>query len=264
MRGIDEYAGTMQYQGGGSIGGGSVVYEYTSTVQDGTMLVSPSTQPSEKSQEHTHSTLQPPQPKKPVKNANYLEAIQMIQEQEQEQQQEPGLLSPLRIQLGPRTEQDRLKDRLQAIYDSGMIIPLPWMKAADAFPPMAILNPPETPSKSHDANELPARSPVEKELIRLLGELVQGVPQSGVQNLNNGNYNTLIPEVGEVSSADIKKIPVTLIRRLRRSPLIMNMARSLAYYRLYKRQKALSPEEAKDVDHKIHDLSDSLRTILCL
>eukprot|EP01025_Chloroclados_australasicus_P021025 TRINITY_DN2207_c0_g1_i6.p3 TRINITY_DN2207_c0_g1~~TRINITY_DN2207_c0_g1_i6.p3 ORF type:complete len:139 (+),score=8.68 TRINITY_DN2207_c0_g1_i6:129-545(+) len=138
------------------------------------------------------------------------------------------------------------------------------MKASDAFPPMAVLNPPETPPIVQNSDtQLPSRSPVEKEVIRLLGELVQGVPHSGISNHLNDMNNHTIPE-GEISQLDLQKIPVTLVRRLKRSPLIMNMARSLAYYRLYKRQKALAPEEAKDVDHKIHDLSDTLRTILCL
>lgn len=68
------------------------------------------------------------------------------------------------------------------------------------------------------------------------------------------------------SSRDMQssEIPVTVLAQVKRSPVILNLLRTLAYYKCRAESEVLSPDAADKLQNIVQDLSDALRTILCL
>ncbi len=68
------------------------------------------------------------------------------------------------------------------------------------------------------------------------------------------------------SSRDMQssEIPATVLSQVRRSPVILNLLRTLAYYKCRADSEVLSPDAADRLQNTIQDLSDALRNILCL
>ena len=68
------------------------------------------------------------------------------------------------------------------------------------------------------------------------------------------------------SSRDMQssEIPATVLSQVKRSPVILNLLRTLAYYKCKVDSEVLSPDAADKLQSTVQDLSDALRTILCL
>lgn len=60
------------------------------------------------------------------------------------------------------------------------------------------------------------------------------------------------------------EIPATILTQVKQSPVLLNLLRTLAYYRYKAETEVLSPIAADCLQGTVQDLSDSLRTILCL
>ena len=68
------------------------------------------------------------------------------------------------------------------------------------------------------------------------------------------------------SSRDMQssEIPATVLSQVKRSPVILNLLRPLAYYKCRAASEVLTPDAADRMQNTVQDLSDALRTILCL
>ena len=60
------------------------------------------------------------------------------------------------------------------------------------------------------------------------------------------------------------EIPATVLAQVKRSPVILNLLRTLAYYKCRADSEVLLPDAADQLQSTVQDLSDALRTILCL
>ena len=59
-------------------------------------------------------------------------------------------------------------------------------------------------------------------------------------------------------------IPASVLAQVKRSPAILNLLRTLAYYKCRAETDVLLPDAADKLQNTIQDISDALRTILCL
>ena len=59
-------------------------------------------------------------------------------------------------------------------------------------------------------------------------------------------------------------IPASVLAQVKRSPVILNLLRTLAYYKCRAESDVLLPDAADKMQNTIQDISDALRTILCL
>lgn len=77
---------------------------------------------------------------------------------------------------------------------------------------------------------------------------------------------TLCLEGSLASSRDPQatQIPTTILMQVKQSPVLLNLLRTLAYYRFRADTQVLSPIAADQLQATVQDLSDALRTILCL
>lgn len=68
------------------------------------------------------------------------------------------------------------------------------------------------------------------------------------------------------SSRDLQssEIPTSVLAQVKRSPVILNLLRTLAYYKCRAESDVMLPEAADKMQNTIQDISDALRTILCL
>ena len=68
------------------------------------------------------------------------------------------------------------------------------------------------------------------------------------------------------SSRDLRssEIPASVLAQVKRSPVILNLLRTLAYYKCRAEADVLLPDAADRMQNTIQDISDALRTILCL
>lgn len=53
-------------------------------------------------------------------------------------------------------------------------------------------------------------------------------------------------------------------QQVRSSPGLLNLVKILAYHKRMAQEEVLTPDALKHVQGQIHDLSDTLKTILCL
>lgn len=60
------------------------------------------------------------------------------------------------------------------------------------------------------------------------------------------------------------EISASVLAQVKRSPVILNLLRTLAYYKCRAESDVLLPGAADKVQNTIQDISDALRTILCL
>ena len=68
------------------------------------------------------------------------------------------------------------------------------------------------------------------------------------------------------SSHDLQssEIPTSIFAQVKRSPVLLNLLRTLAYYKCRAESDVLLPDAADRLQNTIQDISDALRTILCL
>lgn len=60
------------------------------------------------------------------------------------------------------------------------------------------------------------------------------------------------------------EIPTTVLLQVKQSPVLLNLLRTLAYYKFRAETQVLLPIAAEQLQGTVQDLSDALRTILCL
>uniref|UniRef100_A0A061RF46 non-specific serine/threonine protein kinase n=2 Tax=Tetraselmis sp. GSL018 TaxID=582737 RepID=A0A061RF46_9CHLO len=171
----------------------------------------------------------------------------------------PSKLTPeVRAAAEPFGELERLKERLRSMYDGGDVIPLPFLKAAHAAP-LALLRP---IAANRDASGLGGETAPDW----------QGSDRPALdvlRNLASDNVRWTGASADRIGGCDIHEdedpaLPPGLIERVEGSPVLLNLARTLAYHKQCLKEMLLSAHDTDDVKAIIQSLSDTLRTVLCL
>ncbi|KAI7836850.1 hypothetical protein COHA_009303 [Chlorella ohadii] len=169
-----------------------------------------------------------------------------------------GLPTPggrlLAQQRAPKTEAQRWVEKLHTLYSSGAVVPLPFLRAVDAAP-LALLGadrgPPGVPAAGAQGQELSWQ----EALAQVAAESVGG-------------------EEALSGTAPADLLPEAVLQQVARSPVLLNLATSLAHHkRLLAAAAAAQAAAAGDglparlreaLRARADDLSTTLRTILCL
>ncbi|KAL3152262.1 hypothetical protein ABBQ32_001339 [Trebouxia sp. C0010 RCD-2024] len=148
-------------------------------------------------------------------------------------------------------ERERLLERLRGVCEGGSVIPVPFLRAAHAVP-SAILDDLRAPYVLH-----PAHTPA----LLDSAAVVAPQPDDWAETLA-----ALCLEGSLASSRDLQssEIPTSVLAQVKRSPVILNLLRTLAYYKCRAESDVMLPEAADKMQNTIQDISDALRTILCL
>jgi len=166
--------------------------------------------------------------------------------------------------LAHRSETERLKSRLRAMYEGGDVIPLPLLRAAHAAP-LALLNPIAAP------HQPPGGAPRSlgqwQEGDRRAVEVLCALAGEGLQPSAGGGEGAVAgaQEAGAHQAATGRaQLPPALAKRISTTPVLLNLARTLAYHKQCLQDTILPPAEEEELKAVVNNLNDTLRTILCL
>ncbi|DBA81690.1 hypothetical protein WJX77_002971 [Trebouxia sp. C0004] len=150
----------------------------------------------------------------------------------------------------PARERERLLERLRGVCEGGSVIPVPFLRAAHAVPP-AIL----------DDMRAPYVHPSHAHALLGSAAVAASQPDDWAETLG-----ALCLEGSLASSRNMQssEIPAAVLAQVKRSPVILNLLRTLAYYKCRADSEVLLPDAADQLQSTVQDLSDALRTILCL
>lgn len=200
---------------------------------------------------------------------------------------------------------ERVMDRLQAVYEEGSVVPIPFLRAADAVP-MALLDDIRTPYLGPDIYAPPlvsltARAPP----LSLLSAAVPrargsragprhaspvggsgvatggcgagggggcALTQCGLQRREQqaGARPTALQRAPLLCSARLlscglwEQVALAVIKHVAGQPCLLNLSRTLAFHKRTLKEEPLTLSEAEQQQHLVNDISDTLRTILCL
>lgn len=154
---------------------------------------------------------------------------------------------------------DKLQARLHAVYEGGLVVPLPFLSAAHAAP-LALLDPLHCSNggsrgSSNAAGLDPAACEVLLELVATPSLLGGGASAAGAAKGSNG---------GVLNGGAPHELPPHVLHKARCNPALQNLARSLAYQRACLAELPLDLAAAVEAQQVVDDLTHALRTILCL
>eukprot|EP00200_Dunaliella_tertiolecta_P007941 CAMPEP_0202376780 /NCGR_PEP_ID=MMETSP1127-20130417/7194_1 /ASSEMBLY_ACC=CAM_ASM_000462 /TAXON_ID=3047 /ORGANISM="Dunaliella tertiolecta, Strain CCMP1320" /LENGTH=687 /DNA_ID=CAMNT_0048974661 /DNA_START=146 /DNA_END=2209 /DNA_ORIENTATION=- len=149
----------------------------------------------------------------------------------------------------PKDERARTKERLRGIYEGGLVVTAPFLRAAQAQP-LALLG----PSGGGAGWEATGCDSISAGAYEVLLHLVQ---QSAAASMHvaNGEAAVLPP---------ITKLPPHVVAHVLANPQLQNTAQVLAYNQQAQAALVLGKQEAADLQSTISDLSASLHCMLCL
>ena len=138
-------------------------------------------------------------------------------------------------------------EKLHNLYSGGAVVPLPVLRAADAAP-LALLGM-ESGGAPH-AFGSEGEPSWQESLAEVVAESVGGLPPAGAPDA----------------------LPAAVLQRVHGSPVLLNLAKSLAHHKwalerqLQQQQDGahVPPRVREQLHQRAADLTDTLRTILCL
>ena len=142
----------------------------------------------------------------------------------------------------PKTEGQRWIEKLHNFYSGGAVVPLPFLRAFDAAP------------------------------LTLLGIEDGAAGGSGPEGSRRPGWETALRELvqeaagpGGGSSGGADELPPAVVHQVQGSPVLLNLASALATCKRQQQQAEPVPVRVREqLQLKCSELSDSLRTILCL
>ncbi|PRW45012.1 serine threonine- kinase hippo-like [Chlorella sorokiniana] len=168
-----------------------------------------------------------------------------------------GLPTPggrlLAQQRAPKTEAQRWVEKLHTLYSSGAVVPLPFLRAVDAAP-LALLGADRGPPRVAAAGAHDQELTWQEALAQVAAESVGG-------------------EEALSGTAPADLLPEAVLQQVARSPVLLNLATSLAHHkRLLATAQAAQAAAGDGLPARLRealraradDLSTTLRTILCL
>ncbi|KAL4436608.1 hypothetical protein ABPG75_003747 [Micractinium tetrahymenae] len=189
-------------------------------------------------------------PSQPQPSQDYLAAVHAMEEGPTELEVNglptPGArLLPAAAKV-PKTESQRWVEKLHTLYSSGAVVPLPFLRAIDSAP------------------------------LTLLG-INRGPPAAGLPaGLQELSWEEALREVVAESASGEEQppeLPEAVLTAVAGSPILLNLATSLAHHKRLLAAAAAQQAAAGDglparlreqLRAKAEDLSTTLRTILCL
>lgn len=150
-------------------------------------------------------------------------------------------------------------ERIHAIYEGGLVIPLPAMKAANAAP-LALLNPSHTPLTTPQGHT-GGIDGIDPDAYEVLLELVQEAQPGAV---SRSGSKLAVESSGGQQGAQQRRLPPAIARKALASPVLQNLARTLAYHKTCLAQLPLDKAGMTELLEVVDDLSHTLRSVLCL
>lgn len=162
---------------------------------------------------------------------------------------------------GPQTEAQRWVEKLHSLYSSGAVVPLPFLRAVDAAPLTLLGLDRGGPAGQAGASAAAGAAGGQPELS-WQEALAEVVAESGGAE-----------EAGCDGSGAFQLLPEAVLAQVEGSPVLLNLATSLAHHKRLLAAAAAAQAAAGDglllrlrdaLRAKADDLSTTLRTILCL
>ncbi|KAF5841906.1 hypothetical protein DUNSADRAFT_10343 [Dunaliella salina] len=149
----------------------------------------------------------------------------------------------------PKDERARTKERLRGLFEGGLVVTAPFLRAAQAQP-LALLG----PNGGGAGWEATGCDGISAGAYEVLLHLVQ---QSAAASMHvaKGEAAVLPP---------ITKLPHHVVAHVQANPQLQNTAQVLAYNQQAQAALILDKQEAADLQNTIADLSASLHCMLCL
>lgn len=141
-----------------------------------------------------------------------------------------------------------LEERLHALYMGETVIPLPMLRASSA----AALALQPYPEGGEEASWLQVLTDVALESY------------SGAPGSRPDRAHAVPPAALEQVRARVWLRVSHAFSQVKSSPGLLNLLRILAYHKRMAQEEVMSPDALRVVQGQIHDLSDTLKTILCL
>ncbi|MEW5309707.1 MAG: hypothetical protein WDW38_001571 [Sanguina aurantia] len=148
----------------------------------------------------------------------------------------------------PKNELDKAKERVHAMYEGGLVLHAPFLKAAHVQP-LALLNPSSRPSCT-PSGRTGGVDGVDGDAHAVLLQLVQRSAAWAGQ----GSRDASCPD----------SLPANLIRQVMTHPELQNLARTLAYHQRSQQLLPLDKAAGAQLQRAVDDVSDMLHCTLCL
>ncbi|KAK9817161.1 hypothetical protein WJX72_010545 [[Myrmecia] bisecta] len=190
----------------------------------------------------------------------------------------------------PRSEHERLMERLRGMYESGNVVPIPFLSAAHADP-LALLEDVKAPYLTRPAREVFLTFGTEEALepdewLRALAEVAaedaasrrpgSAASPPAASSSSNTTTTTIGGQAANAASSSsaadapdsprtlARQIPPNVLRQVQGSSVLMNLTRMLAYHKKRLNEEPLDAAALEKLQIVVNDLTDALRTILCL
>lgn len=211
----------------------------------------------------------------PEASRDYLAAVQAVSEGHAAELEVAGLPTTAAHRAlgigglrGPKTESQRWVEKLHNLYSGGAVVPLPFLRACDASP-LTLLGieagPPASTLVPVDAasGERPGWEVALRELIAESNASTGGPAGAAAAAASH--------EEAAAMAEEEEELPPAVVAQVQGSPVLLNLATALAACRRQLTAQAaaqaaepLPPRVREQLQRKANELSDSLRTILCL
>ncbi|KIY97977.1 hypothetical protein MNEG_9987 [Monoraphidium neglectum] len=145
-----------------------------------------------------------------------------------------------------------LRARLRASYESGLVVPLPFLSAAHAAP-LALFNAPHSPHVTPHGLAGGARG-IDPEAYRAVAALLSGDAAGGGGGAGSP---------GRRRREAAGRLPPGVVRKLLLNPALQNLARCLAYHTSCLEALPLDRPAALETVGVVEEMAAALRTVLC-